>query len=118
MEHRRLRAANDVPGAGYRVVLSLGIADAQTLWEAAAERALAMPGMTLSDVIDTIGPREDPSIVDCLAMLTAPAAVPGCVMLDYSVRELREDVGRAVAMRLPVPPSPRTLVQATGNTPG
>jgi hypothetical protein len=59
----------------FTVALTLTVADARALWSAAADRALAAPGMTLADVLDTIGPREDPSIADCIALLTGPAAI-------------------------------------------
>ncbi|NWN13548.1 hypothetical protein GY655_27760, partial [Escherichia coli] len=43
--------------AGYTVTLTLTVEDARVLWAAAADRALAAPGTTLADVLDTIGPR-------------------------------------------------------------
>lgn len=75
----------DVPR--YRVTLSLSVADVGALWSAAAERALATPGATLADVIETLGPREDPSVADCIAMLAMPGAIGGCVAEDFAVVE-------------------------------
>ncbi|WP_448661382.1 hypothetical protein ACG3SL_12075 [Sphingomonas sp. CJ20] len=43
--------------------------------------------MTLADVLDTIGPREDPQLAECLSMLTAPSAIPGCGLDSFTVRE-------------------------------
>jgi hypothetical protein len=71
--------------ASFTVTLTLNVEDAGALWNAAAEKALQAPGMTLADVLDTLGPREDPSIADCIAMLTAPAAIPGCALDDFDV---------------------------------
>lgn len=85
MDPCEFRPADAPSAAGYRVTLTLSIEDAGALWNAAAERALQAPGMTLADVLDTIGPREDPSIADCIAMLTGPAAIAGCAVADYAI---------------------------------
>lgn len=71
----------------FTVALTLNVADARALWSAAADRALAAPGMTLADVLDTIGPREDPSIADCIAMLTSPGAIAGCALEGFDIVE-------------------------------
>lgn len=86
-------------GAAFTVTLTLNVEDARALWNAAAEKALQAPGMTLADVLDTIGPREDPSIADCIAMLTAPAAIPGCALDDFEVSPLHS----AELIQLPFP---------------
>lgn len=67
----------------YRINLTLSVSDPQALWTAAAARLLAAPDMTLDDVLDVIGPREDPSINDCIAMLAKPIAMAGCEMDDF-----------------------------------
>ncbi len=87
-----------VPGTTtpiYTVTLTLSVDDMNALWEAAAERALRAPGMTLANVLDTLGPREDPSISDCIAMLTAPAPVAGCTASDFVVEEIRSAAAAA-----------------------
>lgn len=71
------------PQPEYRVNLTLAVVDPQALWAAAAAKLLSAPDMILSDVIDVIGPREDPSIIDCLAMMAKPAAVAGCMLDDF-----------------------------------
>jgi hypothetical protein len=83
-----LRDFRHVPANGdqsFTVTLTLNVEDARALWGAAAEKAMRAPGTTLADVLDTIGPREDPSIADCIAMLAAPAAIAGCALEDFSV---------------------------------
>lgn len=55
------------------------------LWGAAADRALAAPGMTIADVLDTIGPRENPARIDCISMLTALSGIGGCAIETYEV---------------------------------
>jgi hypothetical protein len=90
--------------ATYTVTLSLTVEDARALWAAAAERALAAPGMTLADVLDTIGPREDPAIAECIAMLTAPAALPGCALDAYDVVDTDMSMMPAKIIQLPTQP--------------
>lgn len=68
-----------------RVALTFSVSDREKLWDAAAERGLASPGMEIEDIIDVIGPREDPSLVECLAMLVQPAPTPGCLLEHFDV---------------------------------
>ena len=97
--------------AAFTATLTLTVEDACALWTAAAEKALQAPGMTLSDVLDTLGPREDPSIADCIAMLVVPAGVAGCALDDFSV-----DAAPASAdvIPLPVDACRLTLMSANG----
>jgi hypothetical protein len=96
---------SETAGKAFTVTLTLNVEDAHALWSAAADKAL-QAGMTLSDVLDTIGPREDPSIADCLAMLTAPSAIAGCMLDDFDVSaaasaepvQLPRGAGRPVLM--------------------
>lgn len=77
------QAHEDGPQAEYRISLTLAVTDVATLWSAAAAKAMQAPGTTIETVLDTIGPREAPSISECIAMLAAPAAIPGCVLDDF-----------------------------------
>src|SRR3954468_12261210 len=86
MHLRDFPQASAAAPQAFTVTLKLEVEDAGALWSAAAEKALQAPGTTLEDVLDTLGPREDPSIADCLAMLTAPDALAGCALDDFSVR--------------------------------
>src|SRR3954468_2112902 len=85
MHLRDFPQASAAAPQAFTVTLKLEVEDAGALWSAAAEKALQAPGMTLADVLDTLGPREDPSIADCIAMLTAPTAIPGCALDDFDV---------------------------------
>lgn len=76
------------PGPEYRVTLSLTVRHAGALWDAAVHRALQLPGTRLDDVVEVIGPREDPSISDCLAMLVMPRTLPGCEAEDFWIDSL------------------------------
>jgi hypothetical protein len=100
MDFRDLRhvPANTAPA--FTVTLTLTVEDVRALWSAAADRALASPGMTIADVLDTIGPREDPAISECISMLTAPAGIAGCALEAFDVRE--EPVQGQVIHLLPV----------------
>lgn len=72
----------------YKINLTLKVGDAEALWEAAARRALASTaGLTLTDVEDMFGPREAPSITDCLAMLMFPDDMSGYVVTDFQTSE-------------------------------
>lgn len=87
------------PGEDYRVELRFTVRDARSLWAAAAAKALSVGMLTIDDVEDTLGPSEDPSVADCLAMLAEPAALPGCKLEDFSVSRILPGigVGRAIA---------------------
>ena len=65
------------------MTLTLAVHDVVALWSAAAARGMAAPGAAIEDVLDVIGPREDPSISDCIAMLAAPLPLPGCLVDDF-----------------------------------
>ena len=85
----------DVPEQAeeFRLCLSLSVVDADRLWSAAAARATTViPGATEEDVEDMIGPREDPNLADCLALLTGPSAIPGCTLTDFRVEERNNSV--------------------------
>lgn len=91
----------------FRVSFDIVISDPQALWHAAASMAFQQAGMTIEDIEDVLGPAEDPSIADCVAMLTAPDAIPGCAPLSFAVEpianpklvQLRERALRSLAMR-------------------
>lgn len=87
--------------SSFTVSLTLSVEDVRALWSAAADRALAAPGMRLADVLDTIGPREDPSIADCIAMLTSPSALPGCTLESYEVVQAEADLAPVQIIQLP-----------------
>jgi hypothetical protein len=76
-------ARRDNPTDGVSVTLSFTIRDRELLWDAAAVAGLSAAGMCLNDVIDVIGPREDPAIAECIAMLAQPASLPGCELAGF-----------------------------------
>ena len=92
-------AAVAEPGEEYRVELRFSVRDARSLWAAAAAKAMSVGLLTIEDVEDTLGPCDDPSVADCLAMLAEPAALAGCKLEDFSVSRLLPGFGveRAIA---------------------
>ena len=68
-----------------------------------------MPGLTLDEVIEGVWPSADPSTRDCLAALTKPGVLPGCVLDDFWIEAVpgsksRPEHNRKVQGRLPVAP--------------
>lgn len=86
------------PAGEYRIELRVSVTDARSLWAAAAAKALAIGLMTMEDVQDTLGPREDPSIADCLSLLAEPAALPGCGLEDFTVSRVSSGFGVPAAI--------------------
>lgn len=74
---------NEKSPADVRITLAFTVRDRELLWDAAAVAGLAAPGMSLSDVVDVIGPREDPAIAECIAMLAQPATIAGCELAGF-----------------------------------
>lgn len=58
--------------------LCIRVEDAALLWRAAAAHAMCQPGAVLPDREDVLGPLDDPSIGDCIAMLAGPRPIAGC----------------------------------------
>jgi hypothetical protein len=113
--HATLAAGTGEAGAQpeYRINVTVAVNDIAQLWSAAAARAMTAPGMRIEDVLDTIGPREAPSVRDCLAMLAVPGAIPGCRVDDFWIDSMpglptRAELSRNAAVecwvgRVPTP---------------
>lgn len=71
--------------AEVHIELSLSVRDCASLWDAAALKGLSAPGMRLVDLVDVIGPREDPALAECIALLAQPALIPGCELAHFDV---------------------------------
>lgn len=70
---------------GFRLTMTLTVDDPAALWTAAAALAMASPGMTMRDVVETLGPLDAPQIDDCLAMLLQPERFAGCAVRSLAV---------------------------------
>ena len=79
----------------YRVTLDISVEDVTALWAAAAEICLRDGGLTPDEVDETIGPREDPSIPDCLTMIALPARLAGSRIVDFTLDEM--DAPRSIS---------------------
>jgi hypothetical protein len=69
----------------FNVKITLSVRDIGLLWRMAAAHALAISGLEQEDVEEVIGPLDDPSITECLAMLLVPGPMAGCALTDFSV---------------------------------
>ena len=49
----------------------------------ASQRLTAVYGMSPDEVIETIGPRQDPDIPHCMAMLVDPSRWSGCTVARF-----------------------------------
>jgi hypothetical protein len=67
----------------YTIALSLQVGSAEMLWDQAAAKAMTALEMSLDDVIDMIGPREDAQVEDCLMLLLQPS-VAGCTLRSFT----------------------------------
>ena len=80
--------AAETPTSEFRVTLTVSINDVAALWTAAAAKVIAtVPGATFDDVVEMAGPSEDPSIEDCLAILTSPTAISGCALDEFKIEK-------------------------------
>lgn len=70
----------------YHVTLAISVDDVAALWAAAAEICVRDAGLSADEVDETIGPREDPSIEDCLTILALPTRLAGCEVVDFSLK--------------------------------
>ncbi len=61
----------------YDLRCQLRIDDVSALWDAASAKAMTYPDATAETVVETIGPREDPEITECLLLLLQPT-IAGC----------------------------------------
>jgi hypothetical protein len=68
----------------HEVMLKFEVSDATALWGAAASQ-LARGGLCASDIDETIGSIDDPSIDDCLATLVVLRGTEGCDLIDFRV---------------------------------
>lgn len=75
-------------GAAFDVCLKVDITDAALLWRMAAAHALAVSALEMEDIEEVIGPMEDPSLADCLAMLLVPQSVAGCALTDVRIERV------------------------------
>ncbi len=64
-------------GQDYVFTIHVSVDDAGLLWRAAAAHLLSSGIRGEEEVIELIGPREDPEIAECLGLLLGPRQLPG-----------------------------------------
>lgn len=74
--------ASPVSDQEFEFTLKIRVECLKSLWQAAAVHCMSQYNDSTDDLIDLIGPQEDPSIEDCLMALVLPERVSGCVMLN------------------------------------
>ncbi|MDF0541145.1 hypothetical protein PX699_02220 [Sphingobium sp. H39-3-25] len=67
--------------AKFHFTLQLEVNCPTTLWHAAAIRCLKQGNISVDELIDLIGPLEDPSLSDCVMAMALPDTIPGCTRL-------------------------------------
>ncbi|MBR0550931.1 hypothetical protein [Stakelama marina] len=72
----------------FSVSMRLSLADVGALWAVAADKLMQSGDLDMDDVIDVIGPQEDPSLADCLAVVVGPVPPAGCEVRDFSIEEV------------------------------
>jgi len=63
----------------FRITIDVDVDDPGSLWALASSRLIAHPGMTGDDLLETLGPREDPDLASCLTLLIEPGHLPASV---------------------------------------
>lgn len=63
----------------------LRVKDESALWDFALKKTLSYPDTTLETVVETIGPRDDVDVVDCLLLLSQ-LSIAGCELLALGCR--------------------------------
>lgn len=72
----------------YELTLRITVEDAGLLWRRAAAHLLTYYAASESLIEETIGPREDPDIADCLALLLGPRPLDGAHVEAISLHSL------------------------------
>lgn len=80
-------------GREFQFTLNLRVDSQEALWRAAAKHCRLSSAMPVDDIIDLIGPVEDPSIEECLLVLALPTRIAGCEMLDVRLDPCLVDSG-------------------------
>ena len=82
-------ARSDNDAERIQVTFSVSVFDQRTLWDSAVMKALSTSSLRIGDLINVIGPREDPHLAECIASLAQPAEIPGCALEDFDVEPAR-----------------------------
>lgn len=89
----------------YEVKLRFSVQDLGLLWRMAAAHMLSLGDYTGEDVVEMLGPMEDPSVADCIAIMAGPPDLAGCCCEEFSVVGAGAAVGPSARNR-PVTKTP------------
>lgn len=95
----------------YEAILKFSVNDPGLLRQAVGQ-LLRDKGLGAEEIDDTIGPIDDPSIIDCLAALVMPDVVEGCHIEEFDIHSgVRpapvQKQSEIVAHDRPIAPRPR-----------
>lgn len=74
--------------ADYELTIRITVDDAGLLWRMAAAHLLTYYAASEESIEETIGPREDPGITDCLTLLLGPRPLDGAHIEAISLLRL------------------------------
>lgn len=89
----RLRQ-QDERGVPYDVTIRLAVHDPAILWRTAAAYLLTFDGVDEAVLEETIGPREDPCVENCLSAIFGPTHIPGMHTEIFAIRPGTGNISR------------------------
>lgn len=73
--------------ADFQITFTVSVQNADALWRAALWRHEQISEyLTQDDMVESIGPREDPCVEDCLTTMALSFALDGCSINDIEVQ--------------------------------
>lgn len=76
----------DAQSVRYDITIRVAVDDPAMLWRTAASHLLTFDGVDEAALDETIGPREDPCVENCLSAIFGPAHMPGVRTDIFGVR--------------------------------
>lgn len=75
----------------YNLAISLCVSDSVKLWDSACRSLMQVGTVDLDEIVDLLGPREAPSIEDCIVTLFDLGSSQGCLPIDFSLEISRKE---------------------------
>lgn len=69
----------------YNLSISLCVSSSEKLWDSASRNLMLAGTVDPDEIVDLLGPREAPSIEDCIITLCDLGAGQGCLPIDFSL---------------------------------
>ena len=80
-------APEDQGAQMFDIRMRVSVVDAQLLWQMAARALASAGGFSDEEIEDTLGPREDPLLSECLTLLMGPRQGSGCQFQNFRIAE-------------------------------